>query len=89
MGFALGGPPCAALERREFLKSPTLKSHMILALVLPTKRRGFGSLSLGRSQNSKNDLHGPPNSGAPINKSSPPYSQIVVDPSGVRFVTWK
>jgi len=61
VGFVLGGPPCAALERREFKKVSlsTLfylslevgleKVNMIFALVFPTKLSTFLSFSFGHS----------------------------------------
>ena len=105
-GFVLGGPPCAALERRE-MKKVTLSNLFYLfilrsraresqydwcALVFPTKLSTFFSFSFYRLSPTlwlqwwEQPLH----SDAPMNKSSPPYFtlfRIVVDPSGVRFVT--
>ena len=61
-GFVLGGPPCAALEGREFqavkvtlsnlfylsLEVGREKVNMRFALVFPTKKSTFLSLSFGR-----------------------------------------
>lgn len=56
----MGGPPCAALERREFQKVTLSnlfylslevgreKVNMIFALIFPTKKSTFLSLSFGR-----------------------------------------
>ena len=81
-GFVLGGPPCAALERREFHKV-TKPFRSILRRAKESQdyvrwffqRNDFLVLIIRRAQSqTQTSMMGTTSSGAPMNNSSLPYS---------------